>query len=506
MREIPSKRAKTWYDIRVYWRSKIKMKKGIYFFVLSGLLLFGMVQGARAEALSPEGVADVSRPGVVHIGTHILGRASVPAVKVDVRARQFEIIPDSFKEVSVNEYVSGSGFVIEESGFIATNAHVVSSETLKYELAQESALAGLFQNALYLSDAEMDTLMVEGERGFLNDLLQFVLRESTFELESRSVILDPHQETADFPQAVNLGTPLTLVSETENFLTGGEDIALLRTEALPAPALLLGDSNTLTVGSRVFLLGFPSTAEAGRVGSRQTTFTSGVVSAIRMTPEGRKIYQTDAKVSQGSSGGPLLNEEGAVVGIVTFQTDALERENGDNFAFAQSIDGVRTLAENARITPSEGQFSQSFRKGFVLFAERRCERALEYFRQSEKVHALYLASEVLEGYRQDCRAWQSAGTARDSLWSSWDGLFRNQHLSVWLLFFGSLFFGIILLLFVLWLLRQVRRDEMEIGRLEERLRADERHMLQQDTLLRQTRESKQKIADNAVKKSSNTSK
>lgn len=463
------------------------MKKFFRAFSLLGILFLTTPQSFAAVPLSPQAVADVARPGVVHIGTHISGKAQVPGVKVDVRARRFEVIPDSVKEIPLDEYVSGSGFVIEESGFIATNAHVVSTETLKHELASESALAGLFENALYLSETEMDELLKEGESGFLHDLLQFVIQNSTFELESRSVILDPHYEVADFPQAVAQGSPVTLVAETAGFLDGGEDIALLKVEATPAPALLLGKSETLSVGSRVFLLGFPATAELARTGSSEASFTSGVISAIRVTAEGRKIYQTDAKVSQGSSGGPLLDEAGQVVGIVTFQTDALERESGDNFAFAQSIDGVRTLAETLRITPGESEYSQNFRKGFELFAERRCQKALEYFRRGEKAHPLYAVTDALESYRQDCKLWQEAGTSRDSLWASWDGVFGGQRLSIWLLLGGSLLFGVALLLFVLWLLRQVRRDELEIERLEARLRTDERHMFRQDQLLRETR-------------------
>lgn len=94
------------------------------------------------------------------------------------------------------------------------------------------------------------------------------------------------------------------------------DLALLRlARSAPYPALELGDSNALRVGRVVLALGAPF--------GLARTVTMGIVGALGRTllgPRGRAIegvIQTDAQLNPGSSGGPLVDVEGRVVGINT---------------------------------------------------------------------------------------------------------------------------------------------------------------------------------------------
>lgn len=127
----------------------------------------------------------------------------------------------------------------------------------------------------------------------------------------------------------------------------------------------------------------------GELSSGDVTFTSGVVSAIRISSDGKRIYQTDAKVSQGSSGGPVLNEEGEVVGVVTFQTETLERKNGDNFAFAQYLQGLKEIVDASRIDTKEGFYGAIFRKVFRAYVERRCNDMNQALQEITKVDSFY---------------------------------------------------------------------------------------------------------------------
>ena len=96
------------------------------------------------------------------------------------------------------------------------------------------------------------------------------------------------------------------------------DIAVLTPAALPQVVLpaTIGSSSALRVGDEVFAVGNP----LGLVGS----LSAGVVSGLNResTPPGRQealegLIQFDAAVNPGSSGGPLLDRRGQVVGIVT---------------------------------------------------------------------------------------------------------------------------------------------------------------------------------------------
>jgi serine protease Do len=91
------------------------------------------------------------------------------------------------------------------------------------------------------------------------------------------------------------------------------DVAVIKIEGNNFPVLPLGDSDTLEVGEWVIALGNP-------FGLTQT-MTVGVVSAKGRSQLGIVDYedfiQTDAAINPGNSGGPLLNLQGAVVGLNT---------------------------------------------------------------------------------------------------------------------------------------------------------------------------------------------
>ncbi len=458
-------------------------KKEALFFLLTLFFFVGQKE-ALAENLSSQGVADISRSGVLQVATHITGKAVIPGVTVDVRTRTVSIVPDSQKEVQVDEYFSGSGFVIQEEGFLATNAHVVSLQTIKKRLTTERAMASLYENALTLSDSEMEALLKEGKDGFIGQVFETILAGSQFELQQEVRVLSPGRKAVSFTDAFALGEPVEILVESPNFLSGGVDIALLKISKRPAPALALSQKE-LSVGDKVYLSGFPATAELSENSTGEVTFTSGVVSAVRISSDGKKIYQTDAKVSQGSSGGPLLNEEGKVVGVVTFQADILDRKSGDNFAFAQSIEGLEEISSAARIDAEEGVFGKSFRKMFQAYVERRCNDMNTEIEKASVIDSFYGSARVFDTYQKECSLWQANGEAKDTPYALWqEEIFKNRN-SFWWLFFGSLVFTGTIVILILWLFRQLERDELEIARLEKRLIIDE------SEILRQRRESHQ---------------
>lgn len=92
------------------------------------------------------------------------------------------------------------------------------------------------------------------------------------------------------------------------------DVAVLKTDAKNLHPAELGDSDDLSVGDTVLIIGNP-------LGKLSYTLTSGVVSALnrKLTDDYTAInmFQTDAAVNSGNSGGPAFNMDGEVVGIVT---------------------------------------------------------------------------------------------------------------------------------------------------------------------------------------------
>jgi S1-C subfamily serine protease len=105
-------------------------------------------------------------------------------------------------------------------------------------------------------------------------------------------------------------TTATLVGEEAN-----EDLALIKVDpsGLGLKPLTLASTKQVQVGDPVYAIGSPY--------GLQETLTRGIVSALGRTisaPDGAKItgaIQTDAALNPGNSGGPLLDEEGQVIGV-----------------------------------------------------------------------------------------------------------------------------------------------------------------------------------------------
>ncbi len=109
-----------------------------------------------------------------------------------------------------------------------------------------------------------------------------------------------------------------------------KDIALLKIPAFDLPVVTMGNSNEISVGDDVVVMGAPSGLEQ--------TVTRGIVSAIRDTGEGYRLFQTDAAISPGSSGGGMFDMNGNLVGVTVSYL-----EGSQNINFVIPINYVRGL-------------------------------------------------------------------------------------------------------------------------------------------------------------------
>lgn len=194
----------------------------------------------------------------------------------------FPFMPDFFRFQLPENYQaprregSGSGFLIDDEGHIATNYHVVAA----------------------------------------------TLQDKSIELTEGSEI------TVVFPN-YDEEIAVTVVGVNKSY-----DLALLKpVEPLPAvlaevEPILLADSDAVQVGQKTIAIGNPF--------SYSSTVTAGIVSAVSRDFRGIGAFdipmiQTDAAINPGNSGGPLLNSAGKVIGINTaiFSSSALGASAGN---------------------------------------------------------------------------------------------------------------------------------------------------------------------------------
>jgi serine protease Do len=109
------------------------------------------------------------------------------------------------------------------------------------------------------------------------------------------------------------------------------DLALLKIEDKDAPKfswVLLGDSDALSVGERVFAIGSPLGLER--------TVTEGILSTKTRQMQGELYMQTTTQINPGNSGGPLFNLKGEVVGVTNMKI-----QFGEGLGFAIPIESVK---------------------------------------------------------------------------------------------------------------------------------------------------------------------
>ena len=94
------------------------------------------------------------------------------------------------------------------------------------------------------------------------------------------------------------------------------DLAVLGPIETPVQPVSLLDGENIPIGSEVYLIGYPAEVEA----YPKTTMTRGILSRLReWEPVGITYFQTDAAIAGGQSGGALVSDTGAVIGISGFK-------------------------------------------------------------------------------------------------------------------------------------------------------------------------------------------
>ena len=135
----------------------------------------------------------------------------------------------------------------------------------------------------------------------------------------------------------------------------------------------------------------------------EKTVTEGIVSAIRNAPGLGTFFQISAAISRGSSGGPVVNLDGEVVGVVTFMMVF-----GQNLNFAVSAAGISSLIEKPD-PPSIAEWTHMESLQEPDRAEALCREGFQLSVSGEYAKALEFYRAATEKDPTSTRAWQGLG-------------------------------------------------------------------------------------------------
>jgi hypothetical protein len=123
------------------------------------------------------------------------------------------------------------------------------------------------------------------------------------------------------------------------------DVAIVKVENVAGelPVVQLGDSTKVSIGEKVYVIGNPAGLEK--------SLSDGIVSGIRRIKNMRQDFiQFTAPISPGSSGGPVFNKDGKVIGIATGSMEEVSLNTTQNLNLATPIDVIKNkIADKGQI-------------------------------------------------------------------------------------------------------------------------------------------------------------
>ena len=266
---------------------------------------------------------------------------------------------------------SGSGFLFNPKGYILTNAHVVSDIREGDGAGKRGLLIQLAVQALRAKGLAVNRESVGRAAQVLGNQASLV--------EFRRIAVAVLQSGRQVPFEVkSYGAP----SGGGQDLATGKDVAVLKIEVKNAPALRIGNSDDVQVGDKVFVMGYPAAADSSLLDSRsalEPTINDGTISAKKSTADGAPILQTNTSATHGNSGGPVINEKGEVVGLLTFRGDTVNGQEVQGFNFIVPSSTTLEFVRQAGTGYSPSPLDEKWHQGLEYFWSGEYRNAKDEF-------------------------------------------------------------------------------------------------------------------------------
>lgn len=333
----------------------------------SALLTLGLLAAApipaAGQAMSLQEVILRTKPATVLVVSEISSE-----VTVDCGGGAQKVTPNPFRE-------TGTGWFIDSNGWIVTNGHVVQpAHELPRWVENEQAQKGVLQACMRNADESMKrSVLARALPGAKVDLKPsiFILAANGFRLPAK---------VAKYSPPIAGGA------------MSGRDLALLQVEAAEMPAFTLGQSQGLKIGDPLRILGFPGVVLTHELlnstAKVEASVTSGAVSGFKQDVSNQAVIQTDAPAAWGNSGGPVINTQGDVIGVLTFVSLAPGPEGAlvQGFNFVIPADAVREFLKGTPVDLADkSPFNERWFAGLRRFFNEDWKGAAASFREADRL-------------------------------------------------------------------------------------------------------------------------
>jgi serine protease Do len=294
---------------------------------------------------------------------------------------------------------SGSGGIISSDGYIVTNAHVVETTQMKDEDIANAAFEQLVNIMADYFKVDYDTAY--------NYMLNYT--QYTGIKKVIKVIL-PGGDVLD-GEVKSYGAPIN----------EGKDVAVLKIEGKNLPTLPLGNSDNIQNQDNIWVIGYPAAADSDLLSpdsSLVSSMNAGQISATsKKTDQGSPVIQINAAATHGNSGGPVINEKGEIIGLLTFRGDTVNGQEVQGFNFAVPVNTVKEFVNQAGVRNTKSETDKLYQEGLELYWGGYYKHALEKFEAVQRIYPNH--SEIKQYIANSEKKMDSSKT----LWSDYSTIF-----------------------------------------------------------------------------------
>jgi V8-like Glu-specific endopeptidase len=174
------------------------------------------------------------------------------------------------------------------------------------------------------------------------------------------------------------------------------DIALIRIQPQTGKALsgaIVGDSSMVEVQDNLTIIGYPWTSDIGQENVLNPTITNGSISG-RLMLAGTEVLQVQGNARPGNSGGPVLNSNGQVVGILTMLTD--ETNN-----YLRPSNDIKEMLNRNGVTNKLGIVDEAFKQGLAMYRLKYYTEAINHFNNVLNLNQKHLLAQEYRSKAQE---------------------------------------------------------------------------------------------------------
>jgi serine protease Do len=331
--------------------------------------------------------------------------------------RFFSATPDYFRQQH-RILSSGTGFFVTGDGYLITNAHILDRDSAfirrKFILSTYQEVTEANIRSLQSSWA---MTLTDEHRSLLNNAYSLIYSQVSsmilFDLK-REIFIQFRSGNGNGSSVSRL--PATVIVKGRPM--PGKDVAILKIATkIQLPTLPISRDSVPRIGEQVLVCGYPEPVTSNAFLAKETTLeptlTSGIISAVKKSVGGWPVVQMDAVIAHGSSGSPVCNSRGEVIGLATFGT--LEQNTGtlsSSYNFAIPMTVVQAYLDSANVNPVMSEASEKFRSGLNFFFGAYYSRALREFKSVKRLNEHY---PLLNYYINTCNQQIDSGKDRTGL-------------------------------------------------------------------------------------------